>query len=500
MPFFVKDVQSTMSEEQAKQLAMWERRFAREKQARITAETLLADKSREIYHANEALREALVDAQRRKDELEFLLKTSNTLHQVVSQENSLLHNVAQLSKQFLKAELVVEEILPLDKVVLSNDTPVLAKRWGKHPQFIACINDVLSQHEVDKIKWVNVDSSPYACLKPYSSMLINIKPIDQEGMLISIFVLPEQQIKQDTLDSLAILHRQLVTLLYAQRAGQQVNDEQMDIQALQQQLQRTQNQLLQSEKMASLGQLAAGVAHEINNPVGFIRSNSEVLENYYHDIRRFWQCLTEHVKNNTLDMPTLHLLSKQVDLEFIMEDAAEILVANIQGLDRVSEIVQGLKTFTHVGEDVFQCLAVDDIVSGALKIINNQVKYDYQLELHKSPEQPKVLGNLGQLQQVIINMMVNALQAMPGGGKIVVAYKVINRQVCITITDEGCGMGQSTLDKLFTPFFTTKPVGEGTGLGLSISFNIIESHGGTIEVTSELGKGTSFAIFLPQSV
>ena len=255
---------------------------------------------------------------------------------------------------------------------------------------------------------------------------------------------------------------------------------------------------MQSEKMASLGQLAAGIAHEINNPVGYIRSNLEVLSSHVQDINAFMAATKAVIAEQKLITDERFIgLVKEYDMEYIIEDTDDIVTSNIEGVDRISEIVNGLKTFSHQGETNFSALPIGQIVSAALNVVNNEVKYKHDVQHILSEQDIYIFGKLGQLQQVFVNIFVNAAQAMPDGGSIKIEYVLGSKSCQILVTDTGSGMSSTTQKQLFDPFYTTKPVGEGTGLGLSISYSIIESHKGTIEVESTEGVGTTFIITLP---
>jgi len=166
-------------------------------------------------------------------------------------------------------------------------------------------------------------------------------------------------------------------------------------------------------------------------------------------------------------------------------------------VERISDIIAGLKTFSHQGEADFRPLSIVDTVSAALKVVKNEVKYKHNVQ-HVMPDKDiLVMGKLGQIQQVFVNLLVNAAQAMPDGGSIIIEYSMSRKECFIKVTDTGIGMSVDTQKQLFNPFYTTKSVGEGTGLGLSISYSILESHKGSIDVVSRLGKGSTFTVTLP---
>jgi C4-dicarboxylate-specific signal transduction histidine kinase len=263
-------------------------------------------------------------------------------------------------------------------------------------------------------------------------------------------------------------------------------------------LEKTKRQLIQSEKMASLGQLAAGVAHEINNPVAFIRSNMQVLKEYLKDYKNLHDELkTQLTKHQKLDEPFFAALCEKVDLTYIEDDSTNLLTSNIEGLNRVGEIVENLKSFSHAGDVKQTPISLGDCVKAALRIAGNVFKYEHQVDNQLSNDCPLIQGNLGQLQQVFVNLFVNAAYAMEGGGKLSIFHTIESQSLIIHVKDTGSGMKKETVDNLFTPFFTTKPVGVGTGLGLSVSYAILEAHHAQVTVDSEVGVGTTFNLFFP---
>jgi len=262
-------------------------------------------------------------------------------------------------------------------------------------------------------------------------------------------------------------------------------------------LKEAQAQLVQSEKLASVGQLAAGVAHEINNPIGFITSNLGTLKTYAELMKRLLEGYRQHAAAPQEGLLSeLRQLEEAEDLEFVLEDIDELLADSIAGSARVKEIVQGLKSFSRVDEAK---LAEEDLHAGidsTLKVVANEIKYKCQVEKDFG-DLPRVVCNLAQINQVFMNLLVNAAQAMESQGTITITTRTEGDFAVVRFRDTGSGIPADKLGSIFDPFFTTKPVGSGTGLGLSISYGIIQDHGGSIEVESEVGVGTEFAIRLP---
>ncbi|SFU80426.1 ATP-binding protein [Pseudoduganella namucuonensis] len=264
-------------------------------------------------------------------------------------------------------------------------------------------------------------------------------------------------------------------------------------------LREAHEQLLQSEKMASIGQLAAGIAHEINNPVGFVNSNMGTLNSYvgtlFSVIASYEQALGSHPALKPIQQK-MAAVRDEADLEFVQEDASALVRESMDGLKRVKDIVQALKDFSHVGEVEWQVADLHQGLDSTLNIVANEIRYKATVEKHYGVL-PQVHCLASQLNQVFMNLLVNAGQAIRTQGVITIRTGHDKGWVWVEIGDTGAGIAPEHLNRIFEPFFTTKPVGSGTGLGLSLSYGIVNKHGGKIEVASELGKGTRFTVRLP---
>lgn len=281
----------------------------------------------------------------------------------------------------------------------------------------------------------------------------------------------------------------------------QLNLRNTQLEQLNQELTEAQQQLVQAEKMASVGQLAAGVAHEINNPIGFVNSNLSSLKQYTETYLALSHKVTALMASEDADTQAktkqdLSDFIQQEDLAFVSEDTQDLLDESIEGLERVKGIVQGLKQFSRADADEKQLVDINDCITTTLNMVNNQLKYHCQIVQNLNPI-PKAWVNVGKISQVLTNLLINAGQAIDEKGLITITSKHERDHICISIEDNGSGIASEHLTKLFDPFFTTKEEGVGTGLGLSISYGIIQDHGGDIKVDSTLGKGTCFSIVLP---
>src|SRR3989339_825333 len=269
-------------------------------------------------------------------------------------------------------------------------------------------------------------------------------------------------------------------------------------------LKNTQAQLVQSEKLSSLGQLSAGIAHEINNPLGFIDNNIVILGEYidvYSEVLRAMDLLKKAVVDKDLDravsiVEEINEMEEKVNLTFISGDIENLIRQSKDGTERIKKIVQDLRTFTRKDEGQIEFNNVEDIIESVLNIVWNEIKYKAEL-VKEFGNIPLVKCNAQKLGQVFINLFINASQAIKEKGIITVKTYTDDKSAFIEISDTGQGISKENIDKIFDPFFTTKEVGKGTGLGLSISYGIVKNHKGEMKVFSEISKGTKFTIELP---
>jgi PAS domain S-box-containing protein len=257
------------------------------------------------------------------------------------------------------------------------------------------------------------------------------------------------------------------------------------------------SQLLQSEKMASIGQLAAGVAHEINNPIGFVDSNLGTLKLYVGNLLMALSVYEKNEAEMTVEtQAVLAILKEKIDLVYLREDVANLLSESVDGLQRVKRIVQDLKDFSHVDESEKQSANLELGLDSTLNVIWNELKYKAKV-VKEYAGIPNIMCMPAQLNQVFMNLLMNAGQAIEDKGTITIRTGQQGKNVWVEVEDTGKGIKPEHLERIFDPFFTTKPVGKGTGLGLSLSYGIIQKHGGRIEVKSEVGSGAVFRVLLP---
>jgi two-component system NtrC family sensor kinase len=264
-------------------------------------------------------------------------------------------------------------------------------------------------------------------------------------------------------------------------------------------LEQLHQQLLQSEKMASIGQLAAGVAHEINNPIAFVNSNLGTLQDYVADLLQLVHVYERTDKLLDADpvlQKEIRLQHEKLDLDYLRADLKSLMDESLDGVQRVRRIVQDLKDFSHVGEVERQVVNLHPGIDSTLNIVWHEIKHKVQVKKEYGVI-PEIEGVPAQLNQVFMNLLINASQAIEQNGVITIRTGAEEGFVWVEIGDTGCGIKPENLPRIFEPFFTTKPIGKGTGLGLSLSYGIITQHGGRIEVRSEIGAGSIFRVWLP---
>ncbi|WP_374682132.1 ATP-binding protein [Accumulibacter sp.] len=283
------------------------------------------------------------------------------------------------------------------------------------------------------------------------------------------------------------------------RAEEALQENLLQLKESNRRLEDTQSQLLQAEKMASIGQLAAGVAHEINNPVGFVSSNMRTLATYTDGLLKLidaYAAVTEKVPLPADAAATLQALRTAIDLDYLRDDLQDLLHESDDGLQRVRQIVQDLKDFSHIDSGEWTAVDLNACIKSTLNVVWNELKYKAKIDFVPG-DLPEVRCNAPQVNQVIMNLLVNAAQAIESSGTISIRSGHDGTMAWFEIEDTGSGMSEQVRRRIFEPFFTTKAVGTGTGLGLSVSYGIVNKHGGRMEVFSTPGVGTRFRVSLP---
>lgn len=315
-------------------------------------------------------------------------------------------------------------------------------------------------------------------------------------------------------DTLPLLHRQLQrerqarknaeTLLECKslelfQANTELREQNTRLSSLNSQLEAAHLNLLQAEKLASIGQLAAGVAHEINNPIGFILCNLGTLERYFSELLHMlaaYEGLDPHLAAEQR-MATLYCLKQRVDLPYLREDVGQLVGESREGIERVRKIVQSLRDFSRVDHgSQWQAADLEQGLDATLQILAGQLRGRVRV-VREYARIPEVECLPSQLNQVFLNLLLNASQAIEGQGRIHVRTGQEGGRIWVEVQDNGCGIAEEHRTRIFEPFFSTKPVGQGSGLGLAVAFGIAQSHHGQLEVHSERGKGSRFRLWLP---
>ncbi len=263
-------------------------------------------------------------------------------------------------------------------------------------------------------------------------------------------------------------------------------------------LDTAQSQLIQAEKMASTGQLAAGIAHEINNPIGFVNANLNTLGQYASHLISICDGVYSHIENFNDELnEQIEALYQSNHYELLKEDITELIEESTDGLTRVKDIVENLKNFSLENSEGVQTVDICTVCNQLITLISAQYstpQYKFDCELEKV----EVMGNPGPLKQALMNVMINAAQAIDTKGVIKLSVQESGDRVIIKILDSGCGIPAQHLKRVFEPFFTTKPEGQGQGLGLSVAYTAIEQHQGKISISSKEAKGTVVEISIPK--
>ncbi|WP_096085988.1 sensor histidine kinase [Agaribacterium haliotis] len=292
--------------------------------------------------------------------------------------------------------------------------------------------------------------------------------------------------------------RELAEQLLEDKSRELYNSNQAVLKAYQE-LKEQKSQLLHKEKLASIGQLSAGVAHEINNPSGYVRSNLNTLKRYLNKIYTYIEAL--EASNSDL---AIQKLREQLDIAYVLHDLTELVSDSLEGMERVASIVQSLKDFARPDPEEAVSYNLNDCIRNTLKLVNSEIKYQAQVDTELA-ELPPLCGQPGSMSQVFLNLIINAAQAIPTQGNIHISTRLATsgerpdhqQWIIACVSDTGTGIPEDIIDKIFDPFYSTKKIGEGTGLGLAIVHSLLKKQGGLIRVEKNHPVGTRFKLLLP---
>lgn len=306
---------------------------------------------------------------------------------------------------------------------------------------------------------------------------------------------PSQPDSLDFTVERALKHRELMIKAEQYKADLEIRNAELARQKTE--LERLQTLIVQTEKMASVGQLTAGIAHELNNPLGYISGNLQILDQYFQDIRKLL-ALYEESADSKPNAARIEKFKEKIYYKEMLENIGSVISDCADGTDRVAELVENLRVFSKLDQPEFTKTDINRDIHAAVKLLGRFFEKENVKLVLDYGNVPKIDAYPAHLNQVWMNLLLNAAQAVQEkGGEVSIATSVFDEFVIVKISDTGSGIVPENLHRVFEPFFTTKPIGQGTGLGLSTAYGIVEEHCGTIGVTSDLGKKTVFTVRLP---
>lgn len=472
--------------------------YEREKIARLAAEKLLDEKSREVQSSIEMIQYQFNDLMSQKKESDYLLAVSR-LTQTDQGLKKSVHDYTTESMKFLNAKCSRYSYISDGKIVISN----LIGSDDQLPKLgLNVYQDIYKKDDRSTVMISELNSPELLGVSMVLGInrvvFLPIKSFGKVNTVCEIYLSEGVDFKPEVLDQCQVAGFQISAMLERSADQKELEKSYQEIKLSHDKIKQAQAQLVQSEKMASLGQLAAGVAHEINNPIGFVTSNFSTLKEYSHVLAEYFSHAVQLAEQSDNEISSvMKEMDEKENFKFLFSDIKNIMDDCDDGLLRVKEIVANLKSFARSDEEVTGDFKINQCIENTIKVVWNELKYKARLHKDFDENDCSVKGHEGQIGQVIMNMLVNAAQAMETDGDIYIQTRAQDGFVRITIRDTAKGMPQSVMDKIFDPFYTTKGVNEGTGLGLSISHGIIEKHGGNVSVESEEGVGTCFIINLP---
>jgi PAS domain S-box-containing protein len=441
----------------------------------------------------------------------FLAQELQTSHDRISQHRSdLERTVAERTEEWRRAEEAQRAVAAELRLITEHMPAALCyvdkdMRYRFHnPRFATkfhVADDMIDGHTVEEV----VGHDTFATIQPHLKRALSGHEVSYERPVVNRGHNEFQEVMTTLVPRFG--EDSAVTGYYAmsldiserKRAERRLHGAVNELREANLRLRETQGQLLHAEKMASVGQLAAGVAHEINNPIGYVQSNLGTLRHYLDGVFSLIDRYEEATGAiaDPLVIASLKVARSAADIDFVREDLNALFAETKEGIVRVTKIVRDLKNFSHAGSgEAWETANLQDGLESTLGIVWNEVKYRAEV-VKEYGDLPPVLCRPSQINQVFMNMLVNAAQAIKERGIIFIRTGTQGDMVWIEFEDTGEGIKPENLKRIFDPFFTTKPVGKGTGLGLALSYGIVETHGGHIEAKSVVGVGTTFRIWLP---
>lgn len=475
-----------MSAELEQQIALLSKALEREKKARQQLELKIEAFNAEQFEINKDLLSSYEHARVREVQLQFLTFLSKNNIDDKSLNEITHYFASNIKELFSQASCLIYKRINGQIQELKYQAHGMPD-W----QAIQLSDDELQ--ELPRAKELNkwqrqeftASAKQLAHYRGEPTLVINfsIKERYQVGIVL---VIEHYCYSDDFKDTLQIAANQFATIISKRLTDAELSLNYQKLKSTVKTLRSTQKQLVHAEKMASLGTLSAGVAHEINNPLSYLASNLETLNTYVDEIETFatHQGVAPFVQQNS-------------KISYVLDDLPDLLFACVDATKRISNIVSGLNSFSRKNDENLSPLDISSPIEAAVAITHNELKYKHQVQLDFNHQGALVSGNKGQLQQVFTNFLINAAHAMPEGGNVSISTLVIEGNLQIKISDQGIGMEEKVLARIFEPFFTTKAENEGTGLGLSITYAILTAHNAVVEVDSTKNKGTTFSIMMP---
>ena len=472
------------------QVRLLEKALMRERNAKKRLEVKLEEKLEARYDENQAFITAFENANSRQIQLQFLsmlnqdMVTDKNVHDMFDAYVRNLQKLLENCPAFLLSK--EEEQWQIGFLAGSQ------AEWQDIRSIKNFERTFQAYHNKPAQAWHRIErpeASEFTKLLIKSTLLFYRFELSSEQEKIIFLDIDHFCYSNDFKETLDISGQSFITAVKKRMTELELFENNEELKQTLKQLKETQKQLNHHEKMVSLGKLSAGVAHEINNPIGYVTSNLDVLVDY---IKLYQNAFTQLAVN-----PDNQPVLSSRELNYAQDDIFELISACQQGVGRVASIVQSLKTFSRKEQNELHTISMNEVIESAIEMVWNQLKYHNQLEKALLEPAPGIIGNFGQLQQVFVNLLVNAVQATPEQGVIRITTHVEEEQLVVKVADQGFGIDEESMSHIFEPFFTTKNENEGTGLGLSVSYAIIEQHHATISVASVVNKGTTFTLKFP---
>jgi signal transduction histidine kinase len=475
------------------QVVLLQKALTRERNAKRKLEEKLEEKLQNNFEENHEFFQAYENANSRQIQLQFLSSLTSDIFVITDLDQMMAKFLANISKFLEPCNAFIfinnKNDYSLKKLNISNKQFDYLDVSHKLPELYNSLQKLDTQNF-----WQRIDIKSHKELHILSStthhdtILVYPLRLTNNKMHFLILDINHYCYSDDFKQTLNTASKQFAMTVKRRLTEIELSYNYQKLESTLEQLKSTQHQLVHSEKMASLGQLSAGVAHEINNPLGYITSNFEILKEY---CELFESAFLDIEKASPDSLNRINTLS------YARNDITDLLSSCIKGVGRISDIVNSLKTFSRKDDDDFINTNINDVIENALKIVWNQLKYNHKVETTLAPNLDLILASEGQLQQVFVNLFINAAQAMKEQGVLSIETKQSGGYIEVSVSDTGCGMKETTLKNIFEPFYTTKQNQNGTGLGLSVSYAIIEKHQALISVNSEPNVGSTFVIRFP---